>query len=131
MDHFKMTYHAAEMLNECLPCSRQVTTSPARHDAGGSWVGWSASDLFRNHTVGPFHERDEYRGVAELRAPLVQICLLNGARTAAGTARVNLNMSFSYLGKGLLQWRPTDWHNCTGEGFSHERNCLSEQKNLD
>jgi hypothetical protein len=48
--------------------------------------------LFRNYAIGPFHERYEDRRAAELRPPLVQVCLQNRPCTAAG---INLNMPFS------------------------------------
>jgi hypothetical protein len=65
-------------------------------------IAWRTAKLFRNYAIGPFHERYEDRRAAELRPPLVQVCLQNRSCTAAGTAGINLNMSFSNFCEGLL-----------------------------
>ncbi len=58
--------------------------------------------LLRDDAVGPFYERDEDRRVAELGPPLIQICLQNRPRAAAGAAGINLNMAVSNFCEGLL-----------------------------
>src|SRR5271170_1093025 len=87
--------------------------------------------LFGDHAIGPFHERDKDRRIAKLRSPLIEISLYNRSRPAAGAAGVNGNALSNNLGEGLLKRRPADRHHGADERLAHQRDGLPQQEDLD
>src|SRR6202171_1760161 len=58
--------------------------------------------------VGPLHQPDENRGVAELRAPLGKILLGDAASARARAARVDLDLPGRHFLQRFHQRRPAD-----------------------
>jgi len=87
--------------------------------------------LFGDDPVCPLHERDEYRGTAELCSPVIQVGFRYPTGTGTGSSGKNGDALGYDLVEGFIQGRPAYGLDGIGGDFAHEVGRLTQEEDLD